>query len=153
MTSRRVVITGLGMLTPLGADVASTWEGIKAGKSGIRNIEHFDTESFSTRFAGLVPEFDIADYLSPKDARKMDIFIQYGLVAAIQAIRDAGLDMDKEDGDRVGAAFGSGIGGLTDSDIEAASAKLQALQVQQQLGVQALSIANSAPQSLLSLFR
>ncbi|MDF1725819.1 MAG: beta-ketoacyl-ACP synthase II [Alcanivorax sp.] len=113
MTSRRVVITGLGMLTPLGVDVASTWEGIKAGKSGIRNIEHFDTESFSTRFAGLVPEFDIADYLSPKDARKMDVFIQYGLVAAIQAIRDAGLDMDKEDGDRVGAAFGSGIGGLT----------------------------------------
>ena len=113
MTSRRVVITGLGMLTPLGADVASTWEGIKAGKSGIRNIDHFDTEAFSTCFAGLVPEFDIADYLSPKDARKMDIFIQYGLVAAIQAIRDAGLDMDKEDGDRVGAAFGSGIGGLT----------------------------------------
>jgi len=113
VTSRRVVITGLGMLTPLGADVASTWEGIKAGKSGIRNIEHFDTESFSTRFAGLVPEFDIADYLSPKDARKMDVFIQYGLVAAIQAIRDAGLDMEKEDGDRVGAAFGSGIGGLT----------------------------------------
>ena len=107
------MITGLGMLTPLGADVASTWEGIKAGKSGIRNIDHFDTEAFSTRFAGLVPEFDIADYLSPKDARKMDIFIQYGLVAAIQAIRDAGLDMDKEDGDRVGAAFGSGIGGLT----------------------------------------
>ncbi len=113
MTSRRVVITGLGMLTPLGADVASTWEGIKAGKSGIRNIDHFDTESFATRFAGLVPEFDIADYLSPKDARKMDVFIQYGLVAAIQAIRDAGLDMDKEDADRVGAAFGSGIGGLT----------------------------------------
>jgi len=113
VTSRRVVITGLGMLTPLGADVASTWEGIKAGKSGIRNIDHFDTEAFSTCFAGLVPEFDIADYLSPKDARKMDIFIQYGLVAAIQAIRDAGLDMDKEDGDRVGAAFGSGIGGLT----------------------------------------
>ena len=113
MTSRRVVITGLGMLTPLGADVASTWEGIKAGKSGIRNIEHFDTESFATRFAGLVPEFDIADYLSPKDARKMDVFIQYGLVAAIQAIRDAGLDMEKEDADRVGASFGSGIGGLT----------------------------------------
>jgi len=101
------------MLTPLGADVASTWEGIKAGKSGIRNIEHFDTESFATRFAGLVPEFEIADYLSPKDARKMDVFIQYGLVAAIQAIRDAGLDMEKEDADRVGAAFGSGIGGLT----------------------------------------
>ena len=113
MTLRRVVITGMGMLTPLGADVASTWEGIKAGKSGIRNIEHFDTEPFATRFAGLVPEFDIAEYLSPKDARKMDIFIQYGLIAAIQAVRDSGLDMEKEDAERVGAAIGSGIGGLT----------------------------------------
>lgn len=101
------------MLTPLGADVASTWEGIKAGNSGIRNIEHFDTEPFSTRFAGLVPEFDIAEYLSPKDARKMDIFVQYGLVAAIQAVRDAKLDMEQENAARVGAAFGSGIGGLT----------------------------------------
>ncbi|ERP92320.1 3-oxoacyl-ACP synthase [Alcanivorax sp. P2S70] len=101
------------MLTPLGTDVASTWDGIKAGKSGIRPIEHFDTEPFSTRFAGLVPEFDITDYLPAKDARKMDVFIQYGLVAAIQAVRDAGLDMEKEDAERVGAAFGSGIGGLT----------------------------------------
>ena len=113
MTTRRVVITGLGMLTPLGTDVASTWDGIKAGKSVIRPIEHFDTEPFSTRFAGLVPEFDITDYLPAKDARKMDVFIQYGLVAAIQAVRDAGLDMEKEDAERVGAAFGSGIGGLT----------------------------------------
>jgi len=113
VTSRRVVITGLGMLTPLGVDVASTWEGIKAGKSGIRNIEHFDTEPFATRFAGLVPDFDISEYLSPKDARKMDVFVQYGLVAAIQAVRDAGLDMEKEDAERVGAAIGSGIGGLT----------------------------------------
>jgi len=113
VTTRRVVITGLGMLTPLGTDVASTWDGIKAGKSGIRPIEHFDTEPFSTRFAGLVPEFDITDYFPAKDARKMDVFIQYGLVAAIQAVRDAGLDMEKEDAERVGAAFGSGIGGLT----------------------------------------
>jgi 3-oxoacyl-[acyl-carrier-protein] synthase II len=101
------------MLTPLGVDVASTWEGIKAGKSGIRNIEHFDTEPFATRFAGLVPDFDISEYLPPKDARKMDVFVQYGLVAAIQAVRDAGLDMEKEDAERVGAAIGSGIGGLT----------------------------------------
>lgn len=113
MTTRRVVITGLGMLTPLGADVTSSWEGIKAGKSGIRTIEHFDTEPFSTRFAGLVPDFDVSSYLSPKDARKLDIFIQYGLIAAIQAVRDSGLDMDKEDAERVGAAIGSGIGGLT----------------------------------------
>lgn len=101
------------MLTPLGADVASTWEGIKAGRSGIRTIEHFDTDAFSTKFAGLVPDFDLDPYLSAKDARKMDVFIQYGMVAAMQAVRDSGLEMDKEDGERMGAAFGSGIGGLT----------------------------------------
>ncbi|MBL7249022.1 beta-ketoacyl-ACP synthase II [Alloalcanivorax sp. C16-2] len=113
MTRRRVVVTGLGMLSPLGADVASTWEGIKAGRSGIRPIEHFDTEAFATKFAGLVPEFALEDYLSPKEARKMDLFVQYGMIAAIQAIRDAGLEMDKENGERIGAAIGSGIGGLT----------------------------------------
>ncbi|MDX1803844.1 MAG: beta-ketoacyl-ACP synthase II [Alcanivorax sp.] len=113
MTLRRVVVTGLGMLTPLGADTASSWAGIKAGKSGIGMIEHFDTEAFSTKFAGLVPEFDVSDYLPAKDARKMDIFVQYGLVAAIQAFRDSGLDLDSEDPTRIGAAFGSGIGGLT----------------------------------------
>ena len=113
MTRRRVVITGLGMLSPLGADVASTWEGILAGRSGIRRIDHFDTENFSTKFAGLVPDFAMDDYLSGKEARKMDIFVQYGMVAAIQALRDAGLDMDKENGERVGVAIGSGIGGLT----------------------------------------
>lgn len=101
------------MLSPLGADVASTWEGIKAGRSGIRPIEHFDTEAFATKFAGLVPEFALEDYLSPKEARKMDLFVQYGMIAAIQAIRDAGLEMDKENGERIGAAIGSGIGGLT----------------------------------------
>jgi len=113
VTRRRVVITGLGMLSPLGTDVASTWEGILAGRSGIRRIDHFDTENFSTKFAGLVPDFAMDDYLSGKEARKMDIFVQYGMVAAIQALRDAGLDMDKENGERVGVAIGSGIGGLT----------------------------------------
>ncbi|GGK00910.1 3-oxoacyl-[acyl-carrier-protein] synthase 2 [Alloalcanivorax dieselolei] len=107
------MVTGLGMLTPLGADVNSTWEGIKAGRSGIRPIEHFDTSDFSTKFAGLVPDFELGDYLSAKEGRKMDLFVQYGMVAAIQAIGDAGLDMDKEDGERIGAAIGSGIGGLT----------------------------------------
>ena len=101
------------MLSPLGTDVASTWEGILAGRSGIRRIDHFDTENFSTKFAGLVPDFAMDDYLSGKEARKMDIFVQYGMVAAIQALRDAGLDMDKENGERVGVAIGSGIGGLT----------------------------------------
>ncbi|HEX5679091.1 MAG TPA: beta-ketoacyl-ACP synthase II [Alcanivorax sp.] len=113
MTRRRVVITGLGMLSPLGTDVASTWEGILAGRSGIRQIDHFDTEAFSTKFAGLVPDFAMDDYLSGKEARKMDVFVQYGMVAAIQALRDAGLDMDKENGERIGVAIGSGIGGLT----------------------------------------
>lgn len=101
------------MLSPLGTDVASTWEGILAGRSGIRQIDHFDTEAFSTKFAGLVPDFDMDGYLSGKEARKMDVFVQYGMVAAIQALRDSGLDMDKENGERVGVAIGSGIGGLT----------------------------------------
>ena len=113
MTRRRVVITGLGMLSPLGTDVASTWEGILAGRSGIRRIDHFDTENFSTKFAGLVPDFAMDEYLSGKEARKMDVFVQYGMVAAIQALRDAGLEMDKENGERIGVAIGSGIGGLT----------------------------------------
>ena len=101
------------MLSPLGADVASTWEGILAGRSGIRRIDHFDTENFSTKFAGLVPDFAMDEYLSGKEARKMDVFVQYGMVAAIQALRDAGLEMDKENGERIGVAIGSGIGGLT----------------------------------------
>ena len=101
------------MLSPLGADVASTWEGILAGRSGIRQIDHFDTENFSTKFAGLVPDFAMDEYLSGKEARKMDVFVQYGMVAAIQALRDAGLETDKENGERIGVAIGSGIGGLT----------------------------------------
>ncbi len=101
------------MSSPLGTDVASTWEGILAGRSGIRRIDHFDTENFSTKFAGLVPDFAMDEYLSGKEARKMDVFVQYGMVAAIQALRDAGLEMDKENGERIGVAIGSGIGGLT----------------------------------------
>lgn len=101
------------MLSPLGTDVASTWEGILAGRSGIRRIDHFDTENFSTKFAGLVPDFAMDEYLSGKEARKMDVFVQYGMAAAIQALRDAGLEMDKENGERIGVAIGSGIGGLT----------------------------------------
>ena len=113
MARRRVVVTGLGALSPLGTDVASTWQRLVAGESGIRDITHFDTSAYSTRFAGLVPEFEIADYMPAKDARKMDVFVQYGLVAAIQAIRDAGLSNEEADADRIGVAIGSGIGGLT----------------------------------------
>ncbi|MFN3713366.1 MAG: beta-ketoacyl-ACP synthase II [Alcanivoracaceae bacterium] len=110
---RRVVITGLGMLTPLGADVASSWQGLVAGRSGIRSIEHFDTGQYSTRFAGMVPEFNLEDYLSVKDARKMDVFIQHGMVAAIQAVRDSGIEVTEQNAGRIGVAIGSGIGGLT----------------------------------------
>jgi 3-oxoacyl-[acyl-carrier-protein] synthase II len=110
---RRVVVTGLGMLSPLGADVKSSWEGIVAGRSGIRSIEHFDTEKFSTKIAGIVPAFDMDEYLQPKEARKMDIFVQYGMVAGIQAVRDSGLVATAENAGRIGIAVGSGIGGLT----------------------------------------
>lgn len=110
---RRVVVTGMGMLTPLGADVESSWQGLVAGKSGIRSIDHFDTSAFSTRFAGIVPEFPLEDYLSVKEARKMDVFIQHGLVAAIQAIRDSGIEVTEQNAGRIGVAIGSGIGGLT----------------------------------------
>jgi len=110
---RRVVVTGLGMLSPLGADVESTWEGIKAGKSGIRTIEHFDTEKYSTKFAGLVPEFDMDQYLQPKEARKMDVFVQYGMVAGIQAVRHSGIETTDDNAGRIGVVVGSGIGGLT----------------------------------------
>lgn len=113
MARRRVVVTGMGMLSPLGTDVTSTWQRLVAGESGIRDITHFDTSAYSTRFAGLVPDFDVADYMPAKDARKMDIFVQYGLVAAIQAIRDAGLTDDEANAERIGVAIGSGIGGLT----------------------------------------
>tara|TARA_R110002073_G_scaffold2938_4_gene19274 strand:+ start:36619 stop:37857 length:1239 start_codon:yes stop_codon:yes gene_type:complete len=110
---RRVVVTGLGMLSPLGVDVKSSWEGIVAGRSGIRSIEHFNTEKFSTKIAGIVPAFDMDEYLQPKEARKMDIFVQYGMVAGIQAVRDSGLVATSENAGRIGIAVGSGIGGLT----------------------------------------
>ncbi len=113
MALRRVVVTGLGMLSPLGADVESTWAGIKAGKSGIRTIDHFDTEKYSTKFAGLVPEFDMDQYLQAKEARKMDIFVQYGMVAGIQAVRHSGIETTEENAGRIGVVVGSGIGGLT----------------------------------------
>ena len=113
MTLRRVVVTGMGMLSPLGTDVKSSWEGIVAGRSGISTIEHFDTEKYTTRFSGSVPAFDMDQYLQAKEARKMDIFVQYGMVAGIQAVRDSGLEVNEENAGRIGVAIGSGIGGLT----------------------------------------
>ena len=112
MMSRRVVVTGLGMLTPLGVSAAESWEGLLAAKSGIGPITLFDTTDYSVSIGGSVPEFDLAQYLSPKEARRMDGFIQFGLVTGIQAMKDAGLEVTDENRHRIGVAVGSGIGGI-----------------------------------------
>ncbi|MBQ74448.1 MAG: beta-ketoacyl-[acyl-carrier-protein] synthase II [Gammaproteobacteria bacterium] len=112
MNNRRVVVTGLGMITPLGSTLKDSWEGLLAGKSGISPITTFDTEEFPVQFGGSVPEFDISDYLPAKEARRMDGFIQYGLVTGAQAIKDAGLEVSDENRHRIGVAVGSGIGGI-----------------------------------------
>ena len=112
MSKRRVVVSGMGMLTPLGADLESSWQGLTAGKSGVAPIQSFDTTDYSVRFGGHVPEFDISNYLPPKEARRMDGFMQFGLVAGIQAMRDSGLEVTDENRDRIGVAVGSGIGGI-----------------------------------------
>ena len=91
MSKRKVVVTGMGMLTPLGSDLESSWSGLTAGKSGIRPITSFDVSEFPVRFGGQVPEFDVSEYLNPKEARRMDGFIQFGLVTGIQAMNDSGL--------------------------------------------------------------
>ncbi|KFK96485.1 MULTISPECIES: beta-ketoacyl-ACP synthase II [unclassified Serratia (in: enterobacteria)] len=112
MSKRRVVVTGLGMLSPVGNTVESTWNALLAGQSGISLIDHFDTTAYATRFAGLVKNFNSEDFISRKDARKMDAFIQYGIAAGMQAMQDAGLEINELNAKRIGAAIGSGIGGL-----------------------------------------
>nr|WP_211095427.1 beta-ketoacyl-ACP synthase II [Vibrio aestuarianus] len=112
VSKRRVVVTGMGMLSPVGNTVESSWKALLAGQSGIVNIDHFDATNFSTRFAGLVKDFDCEAYMSKKDARKMDLFIQYGIAAGIQALDDSGLTVTEENAPRIGVAIGSGIGGL-----------------------------------------
>jgi len=101
------------MLSPLGTDVPSSWEGILAGRSGIAPIEHMDLSAYSTRFGGSVRNFNVEEYLSAKEARKIDLFIQYGLAASFQAVRDSGLEVTDDNRERIGVAMGSGIGGLT----------------------------------------
>ncbi|ADM42002.1 3-oxoacyl-[acyl-carrier-protein] synthase, KASII [Edwardsiella tarda FL6-60] len=100
------------MLSPVGNTVDSTWNAILAGQSGISLIDHFDTSAYATRFAGLVKDFNCEEHISRKDARKMDLFIQYGIMAGIQAFQDSGLEITEENAPRIGAAIGSGIGGL-----------------------------------------
>lgn len=110
---RKVVVTGLGIISPVGQTIENAWRNILAGESGISTIDIFDVSQFSAKIAGLVRDFDPALYgISTKDVRKMDIFIQYGVAAAAQAIQDAGLKTDEINSDRVGVSIGSGIGGL-----------------------------------------
>ncbi|MBK1719470.1 beta-ketoacyl-ACP synthase II [Thiocystis violacea] len=113
MAGRRVVVTGLGLVAPVGLDVKSAWDNILAGKSGIKPITHFDIEPFSTRFGGPIYGFDPSPYISEKEAKKMDKFIHYGMAAGCQAIADAGLEIDDSNCRRIGVAIGSGIGGIT----------------------------------------
>ncbi|CDZ92853.1 MULTISPECIES: beta-ketoacyl-ACP synthase II [Pseudomonadaceae] len=113
MSRRRVVITGMGMLSPLGNDVPSSWQGILAGRSGIGLLDHMDLSAYATRFGGSIKNFDVEQYLSAKEARKLDLFIQYGLAASFQAVSDSGLEVTDANRERIGVAMGSGIGGLT----------------------------------------
>ncbi len=113
MAKRRVVITGLGIVSPVGLNLKECWDNILAGKSGITPITHFDATNFSVRFAGTVKGFDATEYMSSKDARKMDGFIHYGIAAGVQAIKDSGIEVTEANADRIGVAIGSGIGGLT----------------------------------------
>lgn len=112
-TARRVVVTGLGMVGPVGLNVKDSWSNILAGKTGIRPLEHFDVSDFSVRFGGSVWGFDVKNYISPKEAKKMDHFIHYGIAAAIEAIEDSGIKATDENAANIGVAIGSGIGGLT----------------------------------------
>ena len=109
---RRVVVTGLGCISPVGNSIASAWEAIKEGQSGIATITKFDATPFSTHFAGEVKGFNVEEYISAKEARNIDTFIHYGIAAGSQALQDSGLTVTEENADRIGVIVGSGIGGL-----------------------------------------
>ena len=113
MNARRVVITGLGAVTPLANTVSETWDGIINGKSGISPIDSFDISPFASRFGGVIRNLDISEYILAKDAKRMDGFIHYGIVAGCQAIEDSGLEVTEENAERIGVAIGAGIGGVT----------------------------------------
>jgi 3-oxoacyl-[acyl-carrier-protein] synthase II len=112
MSKRRVVITGLGLVSPVGNDVPTAWRNIAAGVSGIGAVTHFDASTFPTRIAGEVRDFDPAQFVAPKDVKKMDPFIHYGIAASIEALEDAGLKPHEHDAERIGVAVGAGIGGI-----------------------------------------
>jgi 3-oxoacyl-[acyl-carrier-protein] synthase II len=112
LSKRRVVVTGLGLLTPVGNNVEDSWKNIVAGKSGIAPITAFDASDFSARICGSVKDFDATEYIPAKDLKKMDTFIHFGIAAGIQALDDSGLEVTDENAERIGVAIGSGIGGL-----------------------------------------
>ncbi len=112
MSKRRVVVTGLGIISPVGNTIPEAWDNLLAGRSGIARITRFDPAPFAAQIAGEVKGFDVGQYLNPKEARRMDIFIQYGMAAGIQAIRDSGLEIGEANAERIGINIGSGIGGL-----------------------------------------
>lgn len=112
LSKQRVVVTGLGMISPLGLNVEDTWKGILAGKSGVGKIAHFDASDISCQICSSVKDFDLTAYMSEKDARKRDLFIQFGIAAGVQAITDSGIEVTESNAHRIGVAIGSGIGGL-----------------------------------------
>lgn len=112
MQKRRVVVTGLGVISPVGIGVQTAWSNLVAGKSGITRISKFDPSNFASQIAGEVKDFDVSQFLPAKDARRMDTFIQYGLAAAIEAVKDSGIVATEENAERIGVSIGSGIGGL-----------------------------------------
>ncbi|MEX1665844.1 beta-ketoacyl-ACP synthase II [Zhongshania arctica] len=112
MSKRRVVVTGMGIISPLGNSVAETWRNILAGKSGITTIDRFDVSQFATRIGGAIKNFDIADYMAAKEAKRFDPFIHYGVAAAEQALSDSGIEVTDANAHRIGTAIGSGIGGI-----------------------------------------
>ena len=112
MTKRRVVVTGMGMISSIGHNVEDSWQAAVAGQSGIGLNESFDTENYGVKISGSVRDFDVSAYMNPKEARRIDQFIQFGVAAANQAIKDAGIESNPSDADRIGVAIGSGIGGI-----------------------------------------
>ena len=112
MSKRRVVVTGLGIVSPVGNTIQAAWDNLVAGRSGIARITRFDPTPFASHVAGEVKDFDVEQYLNAKEARRMDVFIQYGMAAGIQAIRDSGLEVTEANAERIGINIGSGIGGL-----------------------------------------
>lgn len=124
MTRRRVVVTGLGIVSPVGSDVKTAWDNILAGRSGIGPITYYDVSAYTTRFGGMVSGFKAEEWMGPKDIRKTDPFIHYGVAAAKQAVRDAGLEITDANRDRIGINVGSGIGGI--GSIEEECGKLHA---------------------------